>query len=75
MISDHGAADSDDPDESPGAAADDDRGDRLLVRDHRDHASALRQDHQSREAARWIRGGDSGGKMLSQAAAIDVQVR
>lgn len=75
MINDHGATGSDDPDESPGAAADDDRGERLLVRDHRDHATAFRQNHQSRKAARGVHGSDPGAKMLPRAATIDVQVR
>lgn len=69
----HGAR-SDDADESPGAAADDDSRGLLLAQDRRDHPGAFRQDPEGRQASGRIHGGGAGAEMLSQSAPTDVQV-
>lgn len=74
MISHHGVAGSDDPDESPGAAADD-ACSKFLVQDYRHHPGAVWQNSKGREIARRIYGGDPGAKVLPRSAPIDVQVR
>lgn len=74
MINHHGVAGSDDPDESPDAAAYDDRG-QFLAQDHRHHSSAFRQNSDGCETARRIHGGDPGAEVLPRSAQIDVQVR
>jgi len=71
MISRHGTAGSDDPDESPGAAGDDDDGGQLV----RLQPAALRQSPEGREAARRLHGGGPGAEMLSRSSPVDLQVR
>lgn len=74
MISHHGVAGSDDPDESRGAAADN-ACDMLLVQDYRHHPGAIWQNSKGREIARRIHGSDPGTEVLPWSASIDVQVR
>jgi len=74
MINHHGVAGSDDPDESPDAAAYDNRG-QFLAQNHHHHSSTFRQDSKSCESARRVHGGDPGTEMLPRLAQIDMQVR
>jgi len=69
----HGLAGSDDPDESPDAAAYDDRG-QFLAQDHRHHPSTLWQDPEGCETPRRIHGSGPGTEMFPQSAQIDMQV-
>lgn len=74
MISHHGVAGSDDPDESPDAAADD-ACSMFLDQDYRHHPGTVWQNSKGREIARRIYGGDPGAEMLPRFAPIDMQVR
>lgn len=74
MISRHGPAGSDDPDESPGAADDDDGG-LLVAWDRRQHPAALRQSPEGCEATWRIHGSNSGAEVLPWSPPIDMQVR
>lgn len=74
MISHHGVAGSDDPDESPGVAVDN-ACDMLPVQDYRHHPGAIWQNSKGREIARRIHGSDSRTEVLPWSASIDVQVR
>lgn len=74
MISHHGVAGSDDPDESPGAAVDN-ACDVLLVQDYRHHPGTIWQNSKGREIARRIHGSDPGTEVFPWSASIDMQVR
>lgn len=73
MINHHGVAGSDDPDESPDAAAYDDRG-QFLAQNRRHHPGAFRQDSESCETAWGVHGSDPGTEMLPWFTQINVQV-
>lgn len=73
MISHHGVAGSDDPDESPDAAADD-ACSMFLDQDYRHHPGTVWQNSKGREIARRIYGGDPGAEMLPRFAPIDMQI-
>lgn len=77
MIGRDGPAGSDDPDESPGAAGDDDGG-LFAVRARRRRrchpAATLCQDPEGRETARRLHGGGPGAQVFPRPRPADVQV-